>query len=223
MSHPWMKFYPSDWRSDPALRSCSIGARGLWAEIICVMHEATPYGSLLVNGQKVSEKQLASLAGITQRETISMLGELDLAGVFSRQDDGVIFSRRMRRDYERASRDKANGKLGGNKTLMGVNPPYKLEDKAHIPDTRYQIPERKILNGNGEAKSWTPPAHGRTGQGRIYVEATSEEWKSYAEDYRKARGMDPEPNKHGGRWFRILGEQVSHETLGSDACISNRK
>ena len=57
MSGPWMKFYPSDWRADPALRMCSLGARGLWAEMMCIMHEAEPYGCLLVNGQAIGEKQ----------------------------------------------------------------------------------------------------------------------------------------------------------------------
>jgi hypothetical protein len=47
-----MKFYPSDWRSDPMLRLCSLAARGLWMEMMCLMHEAEPYGSLLVNGTR---------------------------------------------------------------------------------------------------------------------------------------------------------------------------
>ena len=48
MDNPWMKFYTADWRSDPALRMCSMAARGLWVEMICLMHEATPYGQLLI-------------------------------------------------------------------------------------------------------------------------------------------------------------------------------
>jgi hypothetical protein len=58
--NPWMKFYPSDWRSDPALRSCTIAARGLWIEMMAIMHEAEPYGSLLVKGKRVDKKQLAA-------------------------------------------------------------------------------------------------------------------------------------------------------------------
>ena len=54
MSVAWFKFYPSDWRADPALRMCSIAARGLWMEMLCVMHEATPRGSLLINGKRVA-------------------------------------------------------------------------------------------------------------------------------------------------------------------------
>lgn len=114
MSAPWMKFYPSDWRADPALRMCSVGARGLWMEMLCVMHEATPRGSLVVNGRSVNERQLAGLAGCSVDDVASMLSELEDAGVFSREEDGTIFSRRMRRDDEKSERDKANGKAGGH-------------------------------------------------------------------------------------------------------------
>jgi hypothetical protein len=123
MSHPWMKFYPTDWRADPALRMCSIGARGLWMEMLCVMHEAAPRGSLLVNGLPVSRKQLAGLAGITEREATTFLLELGASGVFSREDNGVIFSRRMRRDDEKAAKDRANGGLGGAPDLIGASVP----------------------------------------------------------------------------------------------------
>lgn len=144
MSDPWLKFYPSDWRADPALRMCSIGARGLWMEMLCVMHEAEPRGSLLVNGNSVSERQLAGLAGCSVKDVAALLGELEAAGVFSR-DDGVIFSRRMRRDEEKAKRDKANGRKGGNPLIRtvndGVNPPLNGEDKAQIPEARSQKPE----------------------------------------------------------------------------------
>jgi len=51
MKQPWLKFFPSDWRADPALRMCSLAARGLWIEMLCLMHEARPHGSLLVNGK----------------------------------------------------------------------------------------------------------------------------------------------------------------------------
>lgn len=142
MSAPWMKFYPSDWRADPALRMCSVGARGLWMEMLCVMHEATPRGSLVVNGRSVNERQLAGLAGCSVDDVASMLSELEDAGVFSREEDGTIFSRRMRRDDEKAERDKANGRKGGNPSLksenVGVNPADNAEDKAQKPEVRVQ-------------------------------------------------------------------------------------
>lgn len=135
---PWMKFYPADWRADPRLRSCSLGARGLWADMLALMHEADPYGSLLVNGAPVNDRQLAALVGAPARDVRVCLAELEGAGVFSR-DGEIIFSRRMRRDFEKAERDKANGAKGGNPSVKGgVNPPVKGEDKAHKPEARDQ-------------------------------------------------------------------------------------
>ena len=52
MKRPSFQFYPSDWLRDTALRSCSMGARGLWMDMICYMHEGNPYGYLKV-GDKV--------------------------------------------------------------------------------------------------------------------------------------------------------------------------
>ena len=148
MKQPWMKFYPSDWRSDPALRMCSIAARGLWAEMICIMHEANPYGHLVVNGVEVTVKQLASLSGCTLRECVNALAELESCGVFRRTETGLIFSLRMKRDKEKAEKDKQNGANGGNPALRGVNPPVKGEDKAQKPEAIYQIPELKESEGD---------------------------------------------------------------------------
>lgn len=116
---PWMKFFPSDWRADPRLRSCSISARGLWMEMICIMHEATPRGSLLVNGKQVNPSHMLGLMGVAPKDATVLLAELEDAGVFSRDPDGTIYSRRMRREAERSAEAKAYGKLGGNPKLKG--------------------------------------------------------------------------------------------------------
>jgi hypothetical protein len=87
-----MKFYTTDWRADPALRMCSMAARGLWIEMICLMHEAEPYGHLLVNGQAVTDAQLASLTGIPLAELNQYMAELEQMGLFSRTKKGVIYS-----------------------------------------------------------------------------------------------------------------------------------
>ena len=114
---PWMKFYPADWRADPALRTCSLAARGLWMEMLAIMHEASPRGHLVVNGSAVTGKQLSSLSGGAENEVAGFLLELERAGVFSRKKNGVIFSRRMERDENHSRKMRENGKMGGNPTL----------------------------------------------------------------------------------------------------------
>lgn len=143
MSKPWMKFYPADWQADPALRSCSLSARGLWVEMLAVMQKSERVGHLLVNGKAPSPRVLAVLCGAASREVSRGLDELASTGVFSRDGDGVIFSRRMVRDEERAARDKANGGRGGNPRLKagdngGVNPSDNGGDKAQKPEARGQ-------------------------------------------------------------------------------------
>lgn len=138
---PWFKFYPSDWAGDRKLHMCSIAARGLWADLLCVMHEAEPYGHLVTDGHPVTMRQIASLAGITPPECGKLMAELESAGVYSRTEDKTIYSRRMVRDKAKAEKDRNNGKGGGNPILTGedirgVNPPVKASDKAQSPETR---------------------------------------------------------------------------------------
>lgn len=137
-----MKFYPSDWRAEASLRLCSIGARGLWMEMLALMHDSD--GFLLVNGNAMTSKQLSALSGCGLADVETLLSELSEAGVFSVDESGVIFSRRMRRDIAKAETDKANGRLGGspilkptvnNADIGGDNPP----DKAQKPEARSQI------------------------------------------------------------------------------------
>lgn len=114
-----MKWYWADWKSDPGLRACGLGARGLWAEMLSIMDEAEPYGHLLLNGHPVTAKQLVNQAGggATERDVNKYLAELKQTGVYSVTDDGVIFCRRMVRDRERDAEDKNNGNGGGNPNL----------------------------------------------------------------------------------------------------------
>lgn len=134
---PWIKFYPTDWRAEPRLRLVSRAARSLWLDMLGIMHEATPYGFLLVEGIAPTTAQLANLVGDPEREVKKLLAELRTAGVPSivgevmPEDvevmlppgvaDGTLLSRRMVRDAAKRERDKSNGKGGGNPTLKGDN------------------------------------------------------------------------------------------------------
>ena len=161
MSDPWFKFYPSDWRGDAGLRQCGFAARGLWIDLLTIMHEAEPYGHLIVNGKPQDARKIAAMLGGTERQVAALLAELEEAGVFSRTEDGTIFSRRMLKDKAKSERDRANGKRGGNPELTaakdvkvnpggngGVNPQDNGVDKAHIPEARYQKKERASLGAD---------------------------------------------------------------------------
>jgi len=117
MKRPSFQFYPGDWLRDTGLRSCSAAARGLWMDILCFMHEGSPYGYLKVNHKVILPPNLARMCGLTLEETEGCLAELAEAGVFETDADGVIFSRRMIRDEELRNKRAACGHLGGNPAL----------------------------------------------------------------------------------------------------------
>jgi hypothetical protein len=114
---PSFQFYPSDWLRDTALRSCSIGARGLWMDMICYMHEGNPYGYLKVGDKVILPDNLARMVGQTLPEVEGWLSELSQAGVYD-LIDGAIVSRRMVKDENLRNIRALGGKLGGNPALM---------------------------------------------------------------------------------------------------------
>jgi hypothetical protein len=170
--HQWSKFWWQDYERDPALRSCSLAAQGLWMRMLCFMHEGDPYGYLTVNGKVPDNKRLAAMIGKTEKEITACLHELDDAGVFSRDGDGTIYSRRLVRDKAVTDEARENGRRGGNPSLKpkpngplnpqgnpgGLTPPFSGGVK---------LQEAKKQKQEAEAKKEPPPRPPPvTGEGR---------------------------------------------------------
>jgi hypothetical protein len=95
------------------------------------MHDGEPYGHLAVKGAAIPPEQLAKLVGGSLRDVKMLLRELKDADVYSVDERGVIFSRRMVRDQEKRALARGNGRLGGNPKLIrrdndGVNPSHNV-------------------------------------------------------------------------------------------------
>jgi len=127
MKRPSFQFYPADWLTDAALRMVSIGARGMWIDMLCLMHQGSEYGYLKVNNKVILNANLARMIGATLPEVEGWLDELNSAGVYSIDDSGCIFSRRMIRDEEVRAARASGGILGGNPNLKKVNLPPNLK------------------------------------------------------------------------------------------------
>lgn len=123
---PAMQFYTGDWMKDTNLRGVPLAAKGLWIEMLCLMHESDRRGYLQSNGKPVPQDQLARMTGCSSDEVSQCLEVLEISGVFSRTKNGIIYSRRMVRDEEVRQKSIINGRLGGNPSLKrsekGVNP-----------------------------------------------------------------------------------------------------
>lgn len=116
---PAMQFYPGDWLKDPALRRCSHSAKGIWIDILCLMHESEERGVLATAGVAWSDDDVAQAVGGDRDTTLKGISELTLKGVLSRNEQGAMYCRRMVRDEHKRHLCFQAGKRGGNPTLKG--------------------------------------------------------------------------------------------------------
>lgn len=214
---PWMKWYPADWRQEPTLRVCSRAARSLWQDMLGLMHEADPYGYLVLAGQAMTPKQLAAILGDRAVDVTKWLAELSAAGVYSTDETGRIYSRRMVRDRDRSQEGREwaerrwanrgptpkqhgspNGRPNGSPT---DNP------NAHMPEARDQKPEREDLTPEFEVWYRVYPrrvdrGHAAKEYQRARKKADPAVLLAGAQRYAaECQGKDPRYVKHPGTWL----------------------
>lgn len=170
MKLPWLKFYPSDWLSDEALRGCSPAARGLWVDMICLMAKSKKHGYLLAGDKPMGAEHISRIFGESLERTSELLVELAQAGVYSIEKD-CIFSRRMVKDEgsRKSNRERIlrwrNGNVTHDVTEMkrpcnkNVTP-QKPEARGQRPDNRERAQVRPTLS------QWTEYAKSIGWQGR---------------------------------------------------------
>jgi hypothetical protein len=156
MKRPAFQFYPADWRKDPALSTCSLAARGLWVEMLCIAHESETYGVLSIAGNPMTVQQIARGVGESPATVAKLISELEASKVFSRDEKGRIYSRRMVRDERLRNIRAEAGRLGGNPDLLGKK--VKQNDKQKLtPSSSSSTSVYSVANATGAAAPPAPP------------------------------------------------------------------
>lgn len=209
VANPWDKFYWNDWEQDPALKLCSLAAQGLWMRLLCICAKAEPKGYLLVAGQPLSPADLVTLVGRPETEIETLMSELSLKGVFSRDRIGRIYSRRMIRDVKRGRKARENGAKGGNPTLSNEtetfgsdNLPVILPDKPHKPSSISQYPPQNDLPAEAGVVEFKKYARTK------YPEDFERFWEAYPVD----RNM---PKKPAFRQWQKLSPEQRERAIGA--------
>jgi hypothetical protein len=183
--HPWFKFFPADWAGDEKLGACSLAARGLLVELLCIMHRATPYGHLVVDGRPATDTYIARIARTgSVSEVRRALRELLEHEVLSTTAEGVVYSRKMVRQAARSANGREHGKRGGNPLLLG-NPgdypkPLRVVDNTHMPEARSQNPPLTPLSVSVVAGADVPVLGGASRRTpRVKVDGFDRFWAAY--------------------------------------------
>jgi hypothetical protein len=175
VKRPWLQFFVGDWLTHPGLRSCSLRARAVAIDLVCVMHQAEQYGHLRAGRKDLGPAELARIVGESAAEVESLLRELHDAGVFAVTAAGATFSPRMVRDEQRRLKAKEHGGRGGNPQLIrhdksGDNPTANPEDNPPHARARSEVRSQK---SESSAASKSRRTSGETPDKRVeHAEAT---------------------------------------------------
>lgn len=141
MRRPSFQFYPGDWSANPNLRRCTFAERGIWVDVMCLMHDQDEYGVLRwplkeiagAVGCKVGDLQSLVRKGVMKGND-GHLGEPFVYVPRSGRKDGdpvilidtqagpIWYSSRMVKDeYVRIIRGEAGGK--GDAPKQAPKPP----------------------------------------------------------------------------------------------------
>ena len=163
MKLPAFQFYPGDWRKDPGVQSLDYQSRGVWFEILCLMHESTPRGVLMLAGKPMNDDALARLLGLDVVLLKQILTNLDNHGVTSRRaSDQALYCRRMVRDEEIRQKRQNAGKLGGNPSL--------LNQKSTTEDKQKPTPSSSSSFSASSSDIQSPPPKGGGGESQAEVD-----------------------------------------------------
>ena len=128
-------------------------------DMICFMHEGSPYGHLKVKDKVILPPNLARMCGLTIQETEGYLAELHDAGVYETDEAGCIYSRRMIRDENLRNARAAGGKKGGNPNLTSGKDNLKVGNEVkQKPTPSSSSSSSSSLDSNGAAEVWEEPS-----------------------------------------------------------------
>jgi hypothetical protein len=82
----WFAFEPNRWLSNEKLALVSLGAKGLWIHLLCLMYKAEAEGKLTINGNPPTPEQISRMIGEDARP---LLKELEVAGVYELKDGAI--------------------------------------------------------------------------------------------------------------------------------------
>jgi hypothetical protein len=108
----WTKFYWSNWLGDAKLRSCSIGARGLWIDMLAVAAQNDPVGYIVPPGGLLLTL-MSRVSGISNDEAQRYFEELCEAGIIHFDQHGRLYDPRMVRDNQNLQKAITAGQRGG--------------------------------------------------------------------------------------------------------------
>lgn len=138
MNRPSFQFYPGDWVSNPNLKRCTFEERGIWLEVMCLMHDQPEYGVL-----RWPLKEIAQAVGCRAANLQSLARKAVLKGSDDYLHEPFVYTPRSGR------------KDGEPVTLIGAQPGPIWYSSRMVKDEHNRI-TRGLSGGDPDASKGTP-------------------------------------------------------------------
>jgi hypothetical protein len=138
VNRPSFQFYPGDWASNPNLKRCNFAERGIWLEVMCLMHDQPEYGVL-----RWPLKEIAQAVGCRAADLQSLSRKTVLKGSDDHLHEPFVYTPRSGR------------KDGEPVTLIGAQPGPIWYSSRMVKDEHIRI-VRGLSGGDPDAPKGTP-------------------------------------------------------------------
>lgn len=153
MKRPSFQFYPADWQANSNLRRCTHEEKGIWIDVLCLLHDSNEYGIL-----RWTLKEIAQAVGCTVGKLQSIVDKGILKGNDSFLTDPFVYIPRSGRKNgepvtlvptqpgpiwysSRMVKDEYVRQTAGKSTRFGAqkddNPPSANHSPRHSPSRRH--------------------------------------------------------------------------------------
>lgn len=146
---PWFPFSPAVWHQDVGIQTLTYEERGIWFEMLLMMHDSEEYGYLSLNGKAISNERLAQLLNLSVEKMNAVVETLLDLGVCKREEVplktkdldkhnhndnppvmGRLYNRRLVIDQEKRLKITKEKRKGGNPNFQkGLPNPYYRQPK----------------------------------------------------------------------------------------------
>lgn len=227
MKRPAFQFYAADWRGNAKLRRCTHAERGIWIEVMCLMHDSEEYGVL-----RWPLKDIAQAVNCRMPELRSIVAKDVLKGSEEQIDALIYTPRHAGKDGEpvillphqtgpiwyssRMVRDEYVRTIRGESTRFGEQnaPPKTAPNKTPKPPMGDGSTSSTSTSTSKESKAKTSPAKARAS---LLPEnfPISERVRDWAAD--KGHDRLEERLEHFAGWARAGGKRYTDW----DQCFMN--
>ena len=115
-------------------------AKGVTTNLMCMMMEGEPYGTLFIDGTRYDASILSKMLSIAEPQLLSILDEIVNTGKdIKLNEHGLLYSEHMLRDAEISQIRKEIGSKGGNPVLTGKLPAKINSVSSDSPPDRSNI------------------------------------------------------------------------------------